>query len=679
MPTTSININEWHLPKELHYADPEFYVSNPIDILIGAELFFTLLLPGRLSPGTNLPRLQHTLLGWIAAGTIPADLTQPAQSSQSKMKRTHCAIVEPPITNAQLDSQLKKFWEIEDIPNAVNPSFINPCEQHFKSTTIREQTGRYVVSLPRRPNAPPLGNSKALALKRFYSLEKRLAKDSSLHSEYINFMSDYLSLGHMQLATQVPAQNTYYIPHHPVFKPTSSSTKLRVVFDASAPTSTGVSLNDTLEVGPTVQSDLLSIILRFRTRDIAIAADIVKMYRQVQINEQDHDFQRILWRSSVDQPIEEYQLLTVTYGTAPAAYLATRALNQLVYDEGINFPLATEVILRDFYVDDCIFCCDRVKQAVSTYHQLNSLLSLGGFELRKWASNSQQFLSEVPSEHRAISNVLSFDDSSENLVHTLGLLWHVDIDSFAIHYKIPPKLTDKPFTKRLVLSAIASIFDPLGLISPVITPCKLFMQKLWSLKLDWDQQLPTDFLNSWQNIWNNLPALSNIFIPRLAKPLGSPRHVHLHVFADASQIAYGACAYLTVFTEHDSASHLMCAKSKIAPIKPLTVPRLELCAAVLASRLAQKLMSTLNLNIHNVWLWSDSTIVLSWIRRQPHEFKPFVSSRLAEISETTHDYTWLHVPSKSNPADLISRGSTPLELSQNSLWWHGPIWLTLPY
>ena len=662
---------------DLSLADPTFYRPGPVDMLIGAGLFFDLLLPGDLNFGPRFPSMRNTLLGWIAVGACP-QRPDNVHAVPTPPTHAHCSASSDSVTNSELNSLLKKFWEIDDVPRSCDPPPADPCEQNFQATTRREPTGRYVVSLPRRPDARPLGNSRSLALKRFHSLEKRLAKDETLRSDYVKFMNDYLSLDHMRLASDAPSPGAYYIPHHPVIKPSSSSTRLRVVFDASAPTSTGVTLNDTLRVGPTIQSDLISTILRFRTRDVAFVADVSKMYRQVRVSENDYDSQRILWRSSPDLPINEYQLLTVTYGTAPAAYLATRALNQLVYDDGAPFPLASQIVLRDFYVDDCISCCDEIEQAISAYHQLNSLLPLGGFELRKWASNSPQLLSVIPEGHRAISNVLAFEDDAASSVHALGLLWHTINDTFTISFSPPAKLVGKPFTKRLVLAAVASVFDPLGLIAPIITPCKVFMQTLWSRNLNWDQRLPDDLLAVWQELWNSLPELADITVPRMVKPPGIPTLIHLHVFADASETAYGACAYLVVTIDAASSSHLVCSKSRVAPLKALTIPRLELCAALVAARLAHKLNSTLNLPIERTCLWSDSTVVLAWIARPPRDFKPFVAARVSEIMELTSDYKWMHVPSKANPADLLSRGSTPRDLSRCRLWWRGPLWLTSP-
>ena len=656
LPSVNIDTSTWYLLSELAYADPQFHLSKPVDILIGAELFFNLLLPGRLNPGDQLPNLQRTSLGWILAGSVPPNSLP--SNSFNPTKHAHCAITER-VTNEQLNLQLEKFWEIEDSSFSKTDSQVHPVEQHFSNHTLRDEIGRYIVTLPKKFNHDSLGSSKSLALKRFYSLEKRLLKNPELKRDYAQFMTEYESLGHMRPATP-SLSKVYHIPHYPVFKASSTSTKLRVVFDASALSTSGLSLNDTLEVGPTVQPDLLSIVLRFRLRDVALIADIVKMYRQVKVSGEDQDLQRIFWRSSPDLPLQEFKLTTLTYGIAPAAFLATRVLNQLMTDEGDQYPLAASLIDKNFYVDDFICSCDNNNQAISIYKQLTSLLMLGGFELHKWSTNSSPLLEQIPIQNRAVSNIKSFDSLSHPAVQTLGLSWHVDQDAFKIQHK-PLIKPHRPFTKRLVLSTIASIFDPLGLIAPIIILCKLFMQKLWLSKTSWDEPIVGELLINWLTIWSHLPNIALIMVPRLVKPIGAPILTCLHIFADASSIAYGAAAYLVVSTENSIASHLILAKSKVAPLKPITIPRLELSAALLAARLCHRIHSTLNILIHQTWLWSDSTIVLSWIRKQPREFKQFVSSR--------------YVSSKENAADCISRGLLPNDLSQCSLWWHGPEWL----
>ena len=229
------------------------------------------------------------------------------------------------------------------------------CEQHFTTTTTQQQDGRFVVRLPLKEEPNQLGTSRRSAEHRLFATERRLEREPELKSQYHEFMKEYEDLGHMQpVTTCEEGQQCYYLPHHPVFKETSSTTRTRVVFDGSAKSSNGLSLNDLLQVGPTVQPDLYSTVLRFRTHQVCFTADIAKMYRQIIIHPQDRNLQRILWRHSPEQPIQEYQLTTVTYGTSAAPFLATRCLKKLADDNQHKYPKVAQVLSNDFYVDDLL-------------------------------------------------------------------------------------------------------------------------------------------------------------------------------------------------------------------------------------------------------------------------------------------------------------------------------------
>jgi hypothetical protein len=235
--------------------------------------------------------------------------------------------------NTNLETNLNRFWEVE----AVEQSTLTPeqCEEHFVTHTTQQEDGRYVVRLPVKEESNQLGTSRYSAENRLLAIERRLERNTELKAQYHQFMAEYEELGHMELAPPPPdkGQTCYYLPHHPVFKENSSTTKTRIVFDGGAKTSNGVALNDILLVGPTIQQYLYSIMLRFRTHQVCFTADIAKMYRQVVIHPQDRDLQRILWRPSTEDPIREYQLTTVTYGTSSAPFLATRCLQKLADKE----------------------------------------------------------------------------------------------------------------------------------------------------------------------------------------------------------------------------------------------------------------------------------------------------------------------------------------------------------
>ncbi|XP_062533335.1 uncharacterized protein LOC134202323 [Armigeres subalbatus] len=253
---------------------------------------------------------------------------------------------------------MEHFWRIEEVENPRNYSVEEQeCETNYVSGVSRTVEGRYIVRLPRHVDFDHmLGESKSAAIRRLHCLENRLSREPHLMEEYHSFMSEYLSLGHMRLvsANETEPAQVNYLPHHAVMKEASTTTKVRVVFDGSAKTSTGYSLNDGLLVGPIVQDELLTLVLRFRKYPVALVADIAKMYRQVLLHTDDTPLQRILWRFRTEEPIATYELLTVTYGLAPSSFLATRTLQQLAGDEEDAYPLGGPALKKGFYIDDYI-------------------------------------------------------------------------------------------------------------------------------------------------------------------------------------------------------------------------------------------------------------------------------------------------------------------------------------
>ncbi|XP_058817142.1 uncharacterized protein LOC131680444 [Topomyia yanbarensis] len=350
LPARPVDTSRWKIPFSLVLADPDFASPQKIDMVIGAQLFFTLLRDGQLSiadgPGVDQPLLQRTVLGWIVSGPV----SQEAPCSDS----TNVALL---CTSDHLDQQLAKFWEIESCPDTRGLSKEElACEKYFTETTTRDESGRFVVRLPKKEDVlSQLGDSESTALRRFHWLQRRLAKNPDLKGQYCDFMHEYLALGHMIPVDSLPDNThpqSYFLPHHAVIKPTSTTTKCRVVFDGSSKSSTGISLNDCLMVGPTVQETLYSIVIRIRIREIALVADITKMYRQIWIHPHDSTLQRIFWQHSTDSEVRPYELTTVTYGTASAPYLATRCLQQLSFDYSQKEDDAAAKIGKDFYVDD---------------------------------------------------------------------------------------------------------------------------------------------------------------------------------------------------------------------------------------------------------------------------------------------------------------------------------------
>ncbi|XP_036138905.1 uncharacterized protein LOC118644436 [Monomorium pharaonis] len=544
LPSFTIKRSAFDLPRNLPLADPNFNVSSGIDVLIGAEAFWSLLCVGQIRASNRHPLLQKTRLGWILAGKLNA----PPPPTR------HVRALHSAVSNSTLHQQLAKLWHLEDISNDSQAltSQEKICENHFASTVTRDAQGRYIVQLPfKQELVSELGHSRDIALKRFFSLERRFARQPTLRARYSEFMQEYLALGHMRPIREEPTStvNAYYLPHHCVVKEDAKGTKLRVVFDGSCKTETGLSLNDCLLTGPVLVH-------------------------------QDHTrFQRILWRQDKSAELRTFELLTVTYGTASASYLATRCLTHLADHYSSEFPVDSLRLRRDFYVDDLLTGADTKSEALTIRDQIILLLRQGCMELSKWGSNCAELLENV---NDLGERLVSFDKESNFLI--LGILWDREEDTF--HFSFTDSQTPSTISKRSILSEVSSLFDPLGLIGPVIVVAKVLLQELWQLGLDWDESIPQDLHAKWIQIKTQLPDLSALRIPRRVKYQADPNRIQVHGYCDASQLAYGACIYVRSQIDTDSfRSQLLCSRSRVAPLKALSLPRLELSAALLLAQL----------------------------------------------------------------------------------------------
>ncbi|XP_041448462.1 uncharacterized protein LOC121404014 [Drosophila obscura] len=554
----------------LPLADPTFYESSQIDVLIGADILPSILLSDKL---------------------------------------------------------LTKFWEVEDLPTKLVGESDSYCESNFLQTTTRATSGKYMVTLPFRDPGhlgSGLGYSRSIALAQFLRNENRLKRDSPLHEQYVSVIQEYSDLGHM---TEVPPShdsNNYYLPHHAVIKPDSTTTKLRVVFNASSPSANGTSLNDLLHAGPVLQSDLTLQILKWRYFRYAFNADITKMYRQIWVDPEHTRFQRILFRNAEGE-IRDYELKTVTFGVNCAPFLAIRVLQQLSNDVQSQFPRASHIIRHLMYVDDVLAGADSTQDAQLAIRELQAALSSSGFPLRKWTANHKDVLAEIPTTS----------------------------DKF---FFVPPVLSlESSFTKREVLSQIAKLFDPAGWLAPFIVRSKIFMQEIWLQELEWDEKLPNELCQYWQAFLRSYSCLTKIRIPRWIGSQPSVKVEH-HGFCDASEKAYGAAIYVRVEMGQRIDVHLLAAKTRVAPVKTVSLPRLELCGAVLLAEMATAILPSMPTTGSTCYYWTDSTIVLAWLNKPACHWTTFVANRVTKIAQTTETQKWSHVRSEHNPADLASRG-----------------------
>lgn len=669
VPARQVHVN---IPSNIHLADPYFHLPATIDIIIGADVFWSLLGSNKILLGDGKPTLYQTRLGWLVCGPINGGCSN--NSSQfSSIKCNFTDIndhYESSSSSIELDdirNQLTRFWQLEEVchESSTYSAEEKMCEEHFLKNTTRLADGRFSVKLPLKESSNSLGDSYHRAKRCFLSLERRNLNQPSLDKMYKDFMTEYISLGHMSECNIREDQLSYFIPHHGVLRESSSTTKLRVVFNASAPTTSGISLNKIQMVGPTVQNDLTTIILRFRMHKYVLSADVEKMYRQVSVHSSDRHLQQIIWRDDASSPLKVYQLHTVTYGTASAPFLATRCLKQVGLE--CQDQKVAEVILHDFYVDDLLTGADVFEEAQMLRHKVTDALASACMPLRKWKSNEPSLISESSGE-----SYFDFHKEIDVVDKTLGLSWRTDTDDLCFPINVPKCIEN---TKRGMLAVIARIFDPLGLLAPCVVSMKMLLQKLWLDGIKWDDQLSPEVGAIWSNIIKALPCLHNLRVSRRVV-CDAYKQVEFHIFTDASERAYGACLYIRSINEQgDVDVRLLIAKSRVAPIKPVTIPRLELCAAVVGARLYQKVANSLRITPSSVVFWTDSMIVLGWLKMLPIKLNTFVRNRVAEVLELSGTSTWRHVSTHDNPADLITRGAEPTAMQSLDLWWFGPCFL----
>ncbi|XP_028157810.1 uncharacterized protein LOC114350993 isoform X2 [Ostrinia furnacalis] len=664
-PIAQLNTSRWSHIKSITLADPSFDIPGPIDILFAADVFAESLLGQQIKGSQNQPTAFNSIFGWLLLGKTFLNTSTALLTHTLSFGIDH-----------ELNSLVKRFWELDNVPKATS---LTPeeqlCENKFVTEHERDTSGRYIVKYPFKDDSDPMfQGSREVALRRFHAIEKRLSRDNELYTQYREFMSDYIESNHMSLVPlDQMGRGKYYIPHHCVLRPDSTTTRLRVVFDASAKDLNARSFNDTQLIGPKLQPDIFKILLNFRQHQIVVMADVRQMYRQILVSPDHREYQRILWRPSPSDVLREYRLNTVTYGVASSPYLACRTLRQLADDEGDAYPLAKQIIKSHVYVDDVVCGFDSFDVAQEAKTQLIKLFNLGRFELRKWVSNEPQLLSDLPIELHLQGSV-SLDQAEPSPLKVLGLKWDPSSDSFL--FSVKPEI--KPCTKRSILSELARIFDPLGFLSPITIQAKCLIQKLWILGVDWDETPPIEVVRSWTSYSDQLPNLTRLRIPRKLTCSNSKSY-ELHGFCDSSEIAYGAVIYLRTVDETGNVKvFFVCSKARVVPLKRIPLPRLELCAAVLLADLYKYVRDTYlsDIPINSVFLWSDATIVLSWLRSHSSRWTTFVANRVSHIQEIAPSECWHHVSSGDNPADICSRGLLPNEILNNSLWWAGPCWLS---
>ena len=599
-------------------------------------------------------------------------LTQHEPDARDEGKLTKLAEME-------LGSMVARLWEVD---NSLRPRPDSPLDDAILShlrQNLQVVEGKYQLPTLWKRGTPKPPNNFNFARKQLTSLlEGRHFKDDKIRKEYLSNMDSWKDEDQVEeVITSTPGTDkAYYLPHFAIVNPHKISSSVRPVMDGKAKGPSGVSLNDCLHKGPKLINELNLVFLRFRHKSITIGADVRKMFYQIRMEPEDRDWHRFLWPE--DGQVKIYRWKVHPFGSAASPCISMFTIKEHARRFREQFPRAAETVIRSTLVDDNLDSVDTVEEGKELAGQLKDLYTKAGMELRKVISNSEEVWEQFSEVEKSPSiNVADIcaKDLTLPMVKTLGVIYIGGEDVFTFHMKSP---TTTKWTKRTVLSFEAQLYDPHGLVAPFVVLARILVQDMWRAGLGWDQVLPTGLLKRWENWLAELPALATLRVPRCLHGLWNeaPGEEEAHIFCDASGGAYAAVAYWVSTKGSNLTSRLTVARVKVAPLNQHSIPRLELLATQLALDIAELLVQALPITMDKVWMWTDSTNVLCWLRSPSKSLHTFVGHKIARMQTTTPKGHWKWVPTDQNPADIPSRGATIKDLRKKDLWWKGPAFLT---
>ncbi|XP_062610110.1 uncharacterized protein LOC134271902 [Saccostrea cucullata] len=649
-----------------------------IELLIGRDLIMAHhVLDQRISVDHS-PYAQRLPLGWVILG--PVCLGNAHLTDSVNVKKTFIlpngrpSLLEPCESKLSLkeDPFLRTSQDEKLGLSIEDKAFLQIMDSGFKKDT----DGHWTAPLPFREDRPRLPDNRDHALRRAKTLDLGLLRNPLKREHVQEFMRKIFDRGHAELAPHLPAGNErWYLPMFGVYHPKKPEA-IRMVFDSSAKHE-GVALNDVLLKGPDSSNSLQGILMRFRKDKIAITADVEQMFHNFRVCEPHRDYLRFIWHeeNNVEKPLTDYRMTVHVFGNSPSPAVATYGLRKSVTNADDD---VRSFVNRNFYVDDGLISCPSEIEAVNLFKRTQeSLMSGGHLRLHKVASNSKAVLQMCDSDDLA-KDLKDLDLGQDTLPvqRSLGVSW--DIESDNIVFRV--STDQRPFTRRGVLSVINSLYDPLGFTAPVTLQGKLLLREMMSSfsgPLDWDEPLQPTFQRRWQDWVISLQQLELLKIPRMYCKLSVTfsSKCEVHICSDASKEAIAAVAYLKVFTEsgsHDSG--FLLGKGKVVPVHGHTIPRLELCAAVMAVDLAETINEQMDIDREAFHFYTDSRIVLGYISNDSRRFHVYVANRVGRIRSFSKPCQWNHIPTDCNPADLATREFHASDLPY-SMWIHGPSFL----
>ncbi len=634
--------------KEVKVHETETKKSLPIHVVLGSGEYARVKTKERpLIGNEGEPVAEYTKLGWfvMSPGTELDEktmmLTQTSQSDYEALCRLDVLGLEDRSEHDQ-----------------------STVYDEFKEQLTRSPEGWYETALPWKGNHPPLKNNREGSLRRLYALRNRLEK-KDLTEHYAAVIEEKLEQGIVEEAPKQATGIEFYIPHKEVIRENAATTKLRVVYDASAkPSPQDPSLNDCLYPGPPLQNKMWEVLVRQRTFPVALTGDIMKAFLQIRIREAERDALRFHW-STASGELQTLRFTRVLFGLASSPFLLGGVLATHLERWKSERPEDVEELKRCLYVDDIISGGETVQQAEKRKEAATVIMEDATFKLHKWSSNVNTLedndKSEAIEDQTAAKQQLGVTPQECKI---LGLSWNKVDDTLSVQF---PKEEIKTPTKRETLRKLAKIYDPLGLAAPITLQGKLIYRDICDTKIAWDAELEGDLRKRWRSWERTIPL--TVTTPRPIAPHQEPiKEIHLHAFGDASGKGVLAAVYGVSKQDSGDTQMLIAAKSRLAK-RALTIPRLKLIAGHMAVNLITNVSSAIGKErITEQHCWLDSTVALYWIEGTG-EYRQFVANRVAKIQSHT-SVEWHHVSTDQNPADLGSRGGQLTEM-----WFNGPRWL----
>ncbi|XP_056376093.1 uncharacterized protein LOC130273395 [Hyla sarda] len=539
---------------------------------------------------------------------------------------------------------------------------------------VKDKSNSWVAPLPFRPQRRHLPNNKELVYNRFISLRHKFQRNLEMKEHFFTFMERIFQNNHAEMApTLQDSEECWYLPIFGVYH-LKKTGQIRVVFDSSAKCE-GVSVNDVLLSGPDLNNKLLEVLLRFRKDSVAFMADIQQMFHCFLVKEKHRNYLRFFWyrNNNPTEDIVEYQMRVHIFGNSPSPAVAIYGLRHSARESETKYGSDVgSFVEKDFYVDDCLKSTSTNEIAISLLKRAQEMLALSNWRLHKIASNSRELMEAFsPQDHSSGLKDLDLSTDSLPMQRSLGLLW--DLKAYTFTFQISTE--EKPFTRRGVLSTINSLYDPLGFVAPVTIQGKMMLRDFTTEKADWDDSLPMEKKDPWTGWRKSLEGLSSLQVARPYASVSSTevKMQRLYIFCDASVKAIAAVAYLkTIDVIEQCHVGFIMSRTKLAPLRKRTIPRLELCTAVLAVELAELITTGLHLEIEEVEFYTDSKVVLGYICNEIRRF--YVSNRVLRIRRSTCPKQWHYVSTHHNPADHATKSVAASHL-KDTTWFTGPAFL----